>query len=192
MLRRRRMVRHYADAPLAPEVVERVLDAALRAPSAGFSQGWAFLALTEPSDRARFWPFVPTRATQTPTMQDAPLVVVPLAHRAAYVDRYAQPDKGMPGRSWPVPWWYVDTAMASLCMLLTAVDEGLGACFFGIQEEHRAGFAAEFGVPEAYEPLGGITVGHRPPDLAPQDPALDAERRKRKAEVVHRGQFGRH
>jgi len=83
VLRRRRMVRHYTDEPLSPEVVERVLDADLRAPSAGFSQGWAFLVLTEPADRERFWPFVPTRATQTPTMKDAPLVVVPLAHEAA-------------------------------------------------------------------------------------------------------------
>lgn len=94
MIRRRRMVRHYSDRPLAPEVVERILESALRAPSAGFSQGWAFLALTEPEDRARFWAFVPTRVEQTPAMQDAPLVVVPLAHKAAYLARYAEPDKG--------------------------------------------------------------------------------------------------
>lgn len=56
MLRRRRMVRRYTDQPLAPEIVERVLANALRAPSAGFSQGWAFLALTDPADRRRFWP----------------------------------------------------------------------------------------------------------------------------------------
>lgn len=94
VVRRRRMVRHYSDKPLAPDVVERILSSALRAPSAGFSQGWAFLALTEPADRARFWPFVPTRAEKTPTMRDAPLVVVPLAHKAAYLERYAEPDKG--------------------------------------------------------------------------------------------------
>lgn len=39
VLRRRRMVRHYTGQPLGPEVVKRVLDSALRAPSAGFSQG---------------------------------------------------------------------------------------------------------------------------------------------------------
>lgn len=52
VIRRRRMIRHYTDQALAPEVVERVLASALRAPSAGFSQGWAFLALTDPADRA--------------------------------------------------------------------------------------------------------------------------------------------
>lgn len=37
------MVRQFADRPLAPEAVERILASALRAPSAGFAQGWAFL-----------------------------------------------------------------------------------------------------------------------------------------------------
>jgi nitroreductase len=91
--RLRRMVRHYSGRPLSPEVIERVLTSALRAPSAGFSQGWAFLALTDAADRARFWPFVPTRVEHTRTMQDAALVVVPLAHKAACLDRYAQPGR---------------------------------------------------------------------------------------------------
>ena len=193
VLRRRRMVRHYTDQPLAPEVVERVLDAALRAPSAGFSQGWAFLALTSAEDRARFWPYVPTRATQTPTMMDAPLVVVPLAHEAAYLERYARPDKAAAGvKEWPVPFWYVDAGMAALCMLLTAVDEGLGACLFGIQADQRPGFKTEFGVPDELDPVGGITVGYRAPDLPPQDTASVEERRRKKADVVHRGHWGRH
>lgn len=167
-----------------------MLDAALRAPATGFSQGWAFLVLTAPEDRARFWPFVPT---QTPTRQDAPLVVAPLAHETAYVDRYAKPDRAAAGvKQWPVPFRYVDTGMAALAILLTAVDDGLGACLFGIQAEHRAGFTAEFGIPDAYEPIGGITVGHRHPDLEPQNAASIDARRRAKDEVMHRGQWRGH
>ncbi|MFI6626176.1 nitroreductase family protein [Streptomyces sp. NPDC050528] len=191
---RRRMIRHYTDKPLTPEVTERILASALRAPSAGFSQGWAFLVLTDPADRARFWPFVPTRVENTPTMQDAPLVVVPLAHKAAYLARYAEPDKGWEDRAearWPAPYWYIDTGMASLLMLLTAVDEGLGACFFGIMPEHLQPFRAEFGVPEEYDPIGGITVGYRAEDV-PEQGARVAERRRGVGDVVHRGQWGRH
>jgi nitroreductase len=207
VIRRRRMVRHYSDRPLAAGVVERVLDSALRAPSAGFSQGWAFLALTEPADRARFWPFVPTRVAQTPTMQDAPLVVVPMAHKTTYLERYTEPDKGWQDRAearWPVPYWYIDTGMAALMMLLTAVDEGLGACFFGIMPRpgdgfdpqvevpaHTDAFRAEFDIPEEYDPIGGITIGYRSADVPPQ-PARIAERRRPPAQVVHRGQWGRH
>lgn len=188
------MVRHYTDRPLSPEVIERVLDSALRAPSAGFSQGWAFLALTDPADRARFWPFIPTRVEKTPTMQDAPLVVVPLAHKAAYLERYAEADKGWTDRAearWPAPYWYIDTGMAALLMLLTAVDEGLGACFFGIMPQFIEPFRAEFGVPADYDPIGAITVGYRAADMPPQSPAV-AERRRRPAQVIHRGQWGRH
>lgn len=194
VVRRRRMVRHYTDQPLAPEVIERVLASALRAPSAGFSQGWAFLALTDKPDRARFWPFVPTRVEQTPTMQDAPLVVVPLAHKATYLARYAEADKGWTDRAearWPAPYWFIDTGMAALLMLLTAVDEGLGACFFGIQPQFIEPFRAEFGVPEEYHPIGGITVGYRAADLQPQGSGV-AARRRDPQDVIHRGRWGAH
>lgn len=194
VVRRRRMVRHYTDRPLAPDVVERVLAHALRAPSAGFSQGWAFLVLTDPADRARFWPFVPTRVEQTPTMQLAPLVVVPMAHKAVYLERYAEPDKGWEDRAevrWPVPYWFIDTGMAALMMLLTAVDEGLAACLFGIAPENLGPFRAEFGVPDELAPIGAITVGYPAPDAPAQSPRV-AERRRPMADVVHRGHWGRH
>ena len=55
-VRRRRMVRDYdPDRPVPPEVRERLLEHAIRAPSAGFSQGWAFLVLETAEERDRFW-----------------------------------------------------------------------------------------------------------------------------------------
>ncbi len=55
VVRRRRMVRSYTDEPVDPTLVERALEHATRAPSAGFSQGWAFVVLDRPEDRRRFW-----------------------------------------------------------------------------------------------------------------------------------------
>jgi nitroreductase len=194
VVRRRRMIRHYTDEPIAPEAIERIVSSALRAPSAGFSQGWAFLVLTAPEDRARFWPFVPTRVEQTPTMQLAPLVIVPMAHKATYLERYAESDKGWEDRAeahWPAPYWFIDTGMASLLILLTAVDEGLDACFFGIPPDQLDPFRAEFDVSADYAPLGGITVGHRAPETPAQPAAVD-QRRRGAESVVHRGQFGTH
>ena len=142
MVRRRRMVRDYdPDRPVPPEVRDLLLEHAIRAPSAGFSQGWAFLVLETAAERAAFW--TATTGPGTPDgwltrMRRAPLLVVPFSHKAAYLDRYAEPDKGWTDRDesrWPVPYWDVDTGMASLMMLLTAVDEGLGACFFGVPPE---------------------------------------------------------
>src|SRR6476646_6944827 len=190
VVRRRRMVRHYSDKPLPPEVIERILASALRAPSAGFSQGWAFLALTEPADRARFWPFVPTRVAQTPTMQDAPLVVVPLAHKATYLERYAEADKGWQDRMearWPVPYWYVDTAMAALLMLLTAVDEGLGGLFFGVPPEYHEDVLETFAIPHGRTIVGVVAVGYAAADR--RSPSLRRGRRE-VGEVAHDGRFG--
>ena len=44
--------------------------------------------------------------------------------------------------------------MASLMMLLTAVDAGLGACFFGIAVERIPVYREAFGVPEEFTPIG--------------------------------------
>ena len=195
MVRRRRMVRRYADAPVDPQVVDRMLAHAQRAPSAGFSQGWAFLVLDAPEDVALFWattsPDPGARNAWLDGMRTAPVVIVPLACRDAYLRRYAEPDKQRPDsdaadQEWPVPYWYVDTGMASLLMLQTAVDEGLGACFFGIPGERVDAFREAFGVPADHEPIGAVTVGHRTGDSGP---AGSPARRGRRQDVVHRGRW---
>lgn len=195
VVRRRRMVRDYDPArPVPPEVVDRMLEHAVRAPSAGFSQGWAFLVLDEPADRERFWaaatpPEEDGRTRWLAGMRRAPLIIVPLSHRDAYLDRYAEPDKGWTDREearWPVPYWHIDTGFAALLILLTAVDEGLGACFFGIPPVMTGSFRGAFGVPEPYTPIGAITVGYRRPD--PPSPSLKRGRRPQE-QVVHRGRW---
>lgn len=195
VVRARRMVRNYdPDRPVPPEVVDRLLDHAVRAPSAGFSQGWGFLVLDDATDRERFWaattPDPRARGRWLTGMRRAPLIVVPHANRSAYLDRYAEPDKGWTDRDsgrWPVPYWHVDTGFAALLMLLTAVDEGLGACFFGIPRERLAAYREEFGVPDEFVPIGALTIGYRAPDHR----SASLKRGRRPIDqVVHRGQWG--
>lgn len=189
---RRRMVRAFEDRPVAPEVVDRLLEHALHAPSAGFTQGWAFLVLTEPADRNRFWDAVFPDHTDAFThrgIMDAGCLIVPLSHKQAYLERYAEADKGWAAGNeirWPVPYWDIDTGMASMLILLTAVDEGLGAVFFGIFGGHIDAFRIAFGVPAAFVPIGAIAVGHRAPDA----PGASLRRGRRPLdEVVHRGNW---
>ena len=102
-------------------------------------------------------------------MRRAPLLIVPMSDKSAYLDRYAEPDKGWTDRDearWPVPYWDVDAGMAALLMLLTAVDEGLGACFFGIPPERLDAFRAAFGVPDGV-PAGRLRVGRLPGQRRP-------------------------
>jgi nitroreductase len=193
VIRRRKMVRSFEDRPLDPEVVARVLGHANRAPSAGFSQGWAFLVLEGREQTSRFWDSTFPRDRRNefawPGLFHAPLIVVPLSHKKAYLDRYSEADKGWVDRDesrWPVPYWDIDTGFTALLMLLTAVDEGLGALFFGIFPESMPAFRAAFGVPPEYTPVGAVAIGHPAPD----HPSGSLGRGRRPlADVVHRGHW---
>jgi nitroreductase len=194
VVRRRRMVRNFdPDRPVPAPVVDRLLGYAVRAPSAGFSQGWGFLVLESAEERSAFW------AATTPSpgatsrwldgMTRAPLIVVPHSSREEYLDRYAEQDKGWADRDearWPVPYWHIDAGFASLLMLLGAVDEGLGACFFGIPTQRLPDYRTAFEVPDRYTPIGAIAIGYPAPDQ--RSPSLRRGRRT-VAEVAHRGRW---
>lgn len=201
------MVRSYTDASVDPAVVERALRHAVRAPNAGFTQGWGFLVLDTPADVRRFWAATSPGGEadlERPSrwlagMSRAPVLVVPCSSRRAYLAHYAEPDKRWtahddtdPGLSagerWPVPYWHTDAAMAGLLVLQTAVDEGLGGCLFGIPADRLPAFRAEFGVPEEFAPVGAITLGHPAPGGSEGSPAR--RRRRPMDEVVHRGAWG--
>jgi nitroreductase len=192
VVRKRRMVRAYdPDRPVPPDVVERIVRNGLRAPSAGFSQGWGFLVLDAPHDHDRFRAAMrrsPEPEKWFAASYAAPLLIVPCSHKDAYLDRYAQADKGHDDRSdawWPAPYWDIDTGMASLMMLLTAVDAGLGACFFGLPIDAIEPFKKEFGVPAGFAPIGAISVGYS------DEPPRDLRHRRRPTgDVVFRGNWG--
>ncbi len=193
VVRQRRMVRNYQDRPLPPGALDRMLANAVRAPSAGFSQGWAFLVLEGSQETGRFWEATFSGRSRDdfawPGLFRAPAIVVALSHKDAYLDRYAEEDKGWSDRDerrWPVPYWHVDTGFAALLMLLTAADSGLGASFFGIFPEQLSGFREAFGVPDDHTPVGAMTVGHPAPDR----PSSSLRRGRRPlADVVHRGRW---
>src|SRR5262245_112166 len=195
VVRRRRMVRDYdPDRAVPPGTLDRLLDLAVRAPSAGFSQGWGFLVLTAADDRERFWSAAtdPDAAPDSwlTGMRRAPAIVVAHSNKDIYLDRYAAADKGCTDRDearWPVPYWHIDAGFASMLLLLGAVDAGLGACFFGIPPAHMATYRAAFDVPEAYVPIGAVSLGYPVPDRP--SPSLKRGRRP-VTEVVHRGRWG--
>ena len=193
MVRKRKMVRTFEDRPIDPKVLDRIVANAQRAPSAGFSQGWAFLVLNGKNETERYWNTTMTPARREefgwPGMFNAPAVIVCLSNKAAYLDRYARPDKGWADRDetrWPVPYWDIDVGMAALLILQSAVDAGLGAVFFGIFDQ--AGFRASFGVPDEYTAVGTVAIGHRTATDRPS-PSLKIVGRKPASEVVHRGHW---
>jgi len=192
VVRKRKMVRSFEDRPIPRDIVDRLLANAQRAPSAGFSQGWAFLALEGPEQTARYWDALwpPERRARFgwDDMFKAPLLVVCLSNKSQYVARYAEPDKNWTDRDekrWPVPYWDIDTGMVALLVLLTAVDAGLGAVFFGVPDQAK--FRATFGVPDELTAIGTIAIGYAKPHDRPS-PSL--KRGHRPAEqVIHKGNW---
>jgi nitroreductase len=194
-IRRRRMCRHFLDRAVPPEVIDRLLDRAVLAPSAGHTQGRGFLVLEGREQTGRFWSTDADPAwlarPDHPGVLLAPVLVIPFCNSESYLQRYAQPDKstsglaGLAAADWPAPYWLVDTAFATMLLLLGAVEEGLGALFFRTHGE-PARLRAQFGVPDNWDPIGVVALGWPAP--AEAEGGRRRPRRPRE-EVIHRGNW---
>jgi nitroreductase len=182
------MVRSFADEPVAPDALERILDAARRGPSAGYSQGVEFVAVRDEATRREIAHIVSNRETAAATMARIPVHIVICASDEIYRARYREADKERvrAGVSddvlWQVPFWYVDAGCAMMLALLAAVNEGLAAGFIGVWRPDD--LRALLGIPDAYTPVGIVFVGHRSPDEQPQGSVMKRRRRPR-ADVLH-------
>jgi hypothetical protein len=88
LLKRRRMVHHFESRPVPNEVLDRILESALHAPSGGFSQGLALIVLDDPAQVTWFWETTGGKPFGDPP----PLIVLPIPDKRAYLERYSQPD----------------------------------------------------------------------------------------------------
>jgi nitroreductase len=196
------MTRAFRPDPVPDGLLEELVDLASRAPSAGKAQGWHLITL-EGSRTAAFWDVtLPTEERASFRWQrllDAPVIIVPLADPAAYVNRYAEPDKAHTGLgggtdAWAAPYWTIDASMAVMTLLLAAEEMGLGALFFGVFRG-EAGLRASLGVPDELQLLGAIALGYRADDgdsvyRGDQGPGRSAGRPRRTVDqIVHRGRW---
>jgi nitroreductase len=196
-VRHRKMVRSFSGRPLPRSVVDRLLEVALRGPSAGNTGGWDAVVLQGPSETAPFWDATTTadwRATSPrwPGLERAPVAVVLFAHPGAYLARYAETDKANSGLGsddkelWPVPYWFVDGGFPALLLLLAAVDAGIGGCFLGNFRGEKA-LAEVLGVPGDRRYLGTVLLGEPGGDDPPSSSL--ARGRRRPEDVVHWGRW---
>lgn len=195
VIRRRRMCRNFSAEPLGRDVVDRLLDRARRVPSAGYSQGFGFVVLSDPADRERFWAATSDDewrgSPEAAGLLRAPVIVVPVCSAEVYVARYSEPDKVAHGltteEAWPVPFWTVDVSFGTMLLLLGVVEEGLGALFFGFRSRSAIErFRSEFGVPPSWSPIGVVAIGRPAAEAGPQGSAATRPRLPLSA-VVHHG-----
>lgn len=195
-LAHRRSCRSYLDAPVDPDVLASVLAAASRGPTAGNTWGIDLVVLDRPADVAAHWertlPSGPRReAFPWPGLLRAPVLVIPVIDPAAYVRRYAEPDKARTGLGdgddrWPVPYWWVDAGAAVMAMLVAATAHGLGSLLFGLFDR-EAVVAEALGVPEGRRLVGAVALGW--PDGEDRPSRSAARARPAPERFVHRSRW---
>jgi len=196
VVRARRMTRSFLADPVPAALLDEMVGLAARSPSAGKTQGWHLLVL-EGAGTAQFWDRTLPPASRDgfpwPGLVDAPVIALPFADPAAYLERYSHADKADAGlgastAAWPAPYWTIDTSFALMTLLLAAQDAGLGSLFFGVFNG-ESDLCADLGVPEHLQLLGAIALGY--PDVDRERPVNLANRphRRRPAEIIHRGHW---
>jgi nitroreductase len=186
VVHRRRMTRSFATTPIESERLRSIFAAAVRAPSAGFTQGAEFLLLTTSARRELFWQLVAEpgweeRSELAPVLTAAPAIALCLVDRDAYGDRFRRADKSGSalGRRdldvWPVDYPTVDAGFATMIALLVAEDAGLGALFFHLQGRERSVLDG-LGVPGRFATIGALAIGERNDDATTGSPRRLARR----------------
>ena len=153
----RRSVRSFVDKPVERAVLERLIEAAIWAPSGGNAQTWRFVAVSDPDRIQRI-------KTVSPGLLGDPTAVIVVCQDLAE----ARAKGSTLGEGFLAP---VDAAMATQNMLLAAHAEGLGTCV--IASFHRRAVGRLLGVPETVEPMLLVSVGW--PDITPDAPARRGE-----------------
>lgn len=190
VVRKRRMVRHFTSEAIAPEVLERILVQAQRAPSAGFTQGQSFVVVTRSELKREIAHLCMeedyVEGGYHPFISEAPVLIIPCTSEEAYHKRYQEADKldeDDEEIDWPIPFWYMDIGCSVMILLLAVVDEGLGAGFAGIVSRENIQTLRELlHIPATVTPVGVIPVGYRAQDV----PSASLKRgRKQPGEFIH-------
>ncbi|HEY1990329.1 MAG TPA: nitroreductase family protein [Acidimicrobiales bacterium] len=190
----RRMTRNFSGRTLPPGLLDSMLSDALRAPSAGNTQGREFVILEGRAETARYWETTTdepwrSRSRRFEGMSRAPVVVLPFVDPEAYLARYREPDKSRRDSAeveWVVPFWFVDAAYSVMTLLLRATGAGIGGAFLGNFRGESA-LRTTLGVPDRYRWVGAVLLGEA---AEPDPPSSSLSRQKRGlADVVHRGRW---
>ena len=159
---KRRAVREYTDTHIPQSTIERLIGAAILAPSAMNLQPWVFAVLLDPgrinkyAERAKSW----LLATFAQTSYE------PSAHKLledpGYVLFHHAPALVLVLAKSSAAQAMEDCCLAAQNLMLAARDEGLGTCWIGFARPwlELAPTKRELGLPEGYHVVAPIVLGH--------------------------------
>jgi len=163
-IKARRSIRAFKNAEVSEESVEKLIDAATWAPSAGNIQPWEFIVVRKQKTKRE----LAEAAWNQSLIEEAPVMIVVCADEVQSARRYGERGKAL--------YCIQDTAAATQNILLAACSLGLGTCWVGAFKEEEAREALK--IPDGLRPVALIPVGV---------PAEAPEPRKRKPtnQVIH-------
>lgn len=139
----RRSIRRYTDKKVEKDKIERVLRAAMQAPSAKNQMGWEFIVVEDKKTLEK----LSETSEHTKMVKDSgvTIAVVGNKHEMEYPD-----------------YWQQDLSAATQNMMLQCVEEGLGSVWLGIAPlEERMDFVKEIlFVPEGIEVFSLVSIGY--------------------------------
>ncbi len=146
VVKRRQSIRAYAARPVEPEVLEQILEAANRAPSAGNLQAYEiYLACDAPQKAA-----LAQAAGYQEFVAQAPVVLVFCAHGARSAVRYATRGREL--------YAVQDAAIACTFTLLAVTALGLGSVWIGAFDEAQV--RQVIGAPATQRPVALLPIGY--------------------------------
>lgn len=147
VIRKRKMIRKYDQSREVPDkIINKLIDNASRAPSAGHTQVQEFVVIKDPSIKRK----LRLASVNQEHLEEAPVLIVVCSNTSRSVGRYGERGKEF--------YSIIDGAFASMLILLTATNEGLGASFVGAFNDEKV--SEILGLPEHVRPIGIIALGY--------------------------------
>lgn len=141
---KRRSVRSYKEGNVTEEQVQRMLAAAMRAPSAGNEQPWHFVVVRDRETLAQ----IPTVHPFSKMLNSAALAIVICGapEEQVYEEEF----------------WVQDCAAAMENLQLEIVEQGLGGVWLAIYpiQDRISGMRRILGIPENIVPFAIASIGH--------------------------------
>jgi nitroreductase len=145
-INQRYCVREFSERVPDEELINTLLEAAVRAPSAGNQQPWHFYVVRDEAVRKR----LSAAAMSQGHVAAAPLVIVVCADPEKSAAKYGRRGRGL--------YCIQDTAAATQNLLLAAVEAGVAGCWVGAFDEKEV--ARSVGAPRGRRPLVLVPIGY--------------------------------
>lgn len=161
----RRSIRQYTADPVSDEEIRFILDAAMRAPSAGNEQPWQFIIVKDPEIINE----IPNVHPYAGMVRQAPAVI--LVCGDLNLVKHGE-------------MWIQDCAAATQNLLLAVTTKGLGAVWLGVypREERITGLRKLLELPDHVVPFALVPVGRPKEKKGPED--------RYRADRVHQNKWG--